>query len=77
MDGENATLEENQSLVAMPHIENSNNETYDFVASEGLDDGPFTADGVAVTERAFITVEANATSDTETETNSTQLRAGV
>jgi len=77
MDGENATLEENQSLIAMPHIENSNNETYDFVASEGLDDGPFTADGVAVTERAFITVEANATSDTETETNSTQLRAGV
>ena len=64
---ETMTLDADQSLIAMPHIEDSGNETYDFVASDGLDDGPFTADGVAVTERAFVTVEMNETAANETE----------
>jgi hypothetical protein len=66
-DGQSMTLEEDQSLIAMPHVEDSGNETYDFVSSEGADDAPFTADGVAVTERAFVTVEMNETDGNATE----------
>jgi len=54
-------LEEDQTLIAMPHLENSGNETYDFVASNGTDDGPFIADGAAVTDDGFVTVEQNET----------------
>jgi hypothetical protein len=68
---ENQTLTENQTLIAMPHVEDSGNETYDFVASGGTDDGPFVADGVAVTADANVTVELNETAaapENETET---------
>jgi hypothetical protein len=50
-------LEEDQSLVAMPHRETNGNETYEFVASGGESDGPYTKDGGAVVDSAAITVE--------------------
>jgi hypothetical protein len=45
---ENASVEPGETLVAMPHQETTGNETYDFVASDGADDGPYTVDGEPV-----------------------------
>ncbi|MFC5368852.1 DUF7282 domain-containing protein [Salinirubrum litoreum] len=51
------SLPANETLVAMPHLDTNGNETYDFVASGGEADGPYTADGGAVIDTAEITVE--------------------
>lgn len=54
-------LSENQTLIAMAHLETTGDETYDFVASSGEDDGPYVdEDGDPVTDDAEITVEAEA-----------------
>jgi rubrerythrin len=50
-------LEEDQTLIAMPHLDTNDNGTYDFITSEGDADGPYTADGEAVVDDAEITVE--------------------
>ncbi|RLM49536.1 surface glycoprotein [Halorubrum sp. Atlit-28R] len=50
-------LTENQTLVAMPHLDTNGNEVYDFVTSNGSADGPYTEDGAAVVDSASITVE--------------------
>ena len=50
-------LTENQTLVAMPHLDTNGNEVYDFVTSNGSADGPYTEDGAAVVDTASITVE--------------------
>ena len=66
-DFNESELTENQTLIAMPHEETTGDETYDFVSSNGTDDGPYTADGAAVTDDAAITI-VNDTADTETAT---------
>ena len=43
-----ASTEDNATLIAMPHQETTGDETYDFVASDGEDDGPYTVDGEVV-----------------------------
>ncbi|WP_254530949.1 DUF7282 domain-containing protein [Natrinema gelatinilyticum] len=54
-------LEEDETLIAMPHRDTNQNQTYDFVETEGLEDGPFlTADGEPVTDDAVVTVETAA-----------------
>ncbi|WP_254524291.1 DUF7282 domain-containing protein [Natrinema caseinilyticum] len=54
-------LEEDETLIAMPHRDTNGNQTYDFVETEGLEDGPFlTADGEPVTDDAVVTVETAA-----------------
>ncbi|WP_343124879.1 hypothetical protein [Natrinema sp. CBA1119] len=51
-------LEEDETLIAMPHRDTNDNQTYDFVESEGQFDGPFlTADDEPVTDDAVVTVE--------------------
>jgi hypothetical protein len=50
-------LNESQSLIAMPHLDTNSNQTYDFVATDGAADGPYVANGSAVTEAANVTVE--------------------
>ncbi|WP_254272647.1 DUF7282 domain-containing protein [Haloarcula marina] len=67
-------LTADQTLVAMPHNETTGDETYDFVSSNGTDDGPFLADGQAVTDSAAVTVPGaadNETADTDTVDNET------
>ncbi|WP_256391561.1 DUF7282 domain-containing protein [Natronoarchaeum rubrum] len=49
-------LEENQTLIAMPHLDTNDNESYDFIETEGAEDGPYTEDGEAVIDDAEITV---------------------
>jgi hypothetical protein len=51
---ENESLQSSQVLVAMPHEETTGGETYDFVASNGSDDGPYVVDGEAVTDSATV-----------------------
>jgi len=54
-------LEESETLIAMPHRDTNQNETYDFVETEGEEDVPFlTPDGEPVTDEAVVTVEGAA-----------------
>jgi len=50
------TLDEDQALIAMPHRETNDNETYNFVSSGGEEDGAFTKDGSAVVDKGMVTV---------------------
>ncbi|MEF8872457.1 MAG: hypothetical protein V5A41_12585, partial [Haloarculaceae archaeon] len=49
-------LTESQTLIAMAHQETNNNVIYDFVATNGTADVPYTSNGSAVTDAANITV---------------------
>lgn len=49
-------LEGSQPLIAMPHQETNDNETYEFVASGGKQDGPYVDDGQAVVGLGFVSV---------------------
>jgi len=67
-------LTSDQNLTAMVHAENSNNQSFDFVRTVGLNDGPVLVDDEPVTDTANVTVveEINETEtpgeETETET---------
>lgn len=50
-------LSEGQTLIGMPHLDTNENQTFDFVTSDGEADGPYTdADGNPITDPAVITV---------------------
>jgi len=53
-----APLNESDTLVAMPHRDTDDDQTYTFVESEGSADGPYTADGEAVVDTGEATVSA-------------------
>jgi len=44
------------TYIAMPHHDTNGNEEYDFVEEEGGADGPYTANGSAVTNAASVTI---------------------
>ena len=50
-------LTENQTLIAMPHLDTNENQTYDFVRTNGTIDGPYLENETAVTAAANVTVE--------------------
>ena len=50
-------ITEDQTLIAMPHRDTNASETYDFVATNGSDDGPYLANGTPVTDSANVSVE--------------------
>nr|WP_148859039.1 hypothetical protein [Natronococcus pandeyae] len=51
-------LEEAETLIAMPHRDTNDNQEYDFVETEGEEDGPYlTADDEPVTDEAVVTLE--------------------
>jgi len=54
-------LTESQDIVAMPHKDTNGNEAYDFVDTEGGEDGPFTANGDIVVDSARASVNAQVT----------------
>jgi PGF-CTERM protein len=64
-----APYESDGAAIAMPHQDTNGNEAYDFVSSDGAEDGPYTADGAAVTDDASLTVETT-TEETPTPTPS-------
>ncbi len=68
-----SSLEEDQELIAMPHMDSNDNEEYDFVTSEGADDGPYTGDdGNAVTDSAQITIGSGTTTAEPTDTTTAE-----
>ena len=60
-DFEQDRLTEDETLIAMPHLDSNGTETYDFLTANGSEDGPYTVDGEAVVEAGNVTVR-NATS---------------
>ncbi|MFC6975125.1 hypothetical protein ACFQL1_11365 [Halomicroarcula sp. GCM10025709] len=60
-------LTENQTLIAMPHLDTDGNETYDFVSSDGAVDGPYVDDaGQPITDSANVTVAAGVSGESFT-----------
>lgn len=57
----NGSVQQSQTLVAVPSQDTDNNQTYDYVRSDGFRDVPYTANNGAVTDRAAVTVASNAT----------------
>jgi hypothetical protein len=55
-DYDQSSLQENQTLIAMPHFDSNDNGTYDFITSGGKKDKPYTQDGSAVIDKASIHV---------------------
>jgi PGF-CTERM protein len=51
-------LTESQTVVPMAHKDTNDNEEYDFIESEGADDGPYTYQGNAVVDTARMSVLA-------------------
>ncbi|WP_227353240.1 DUF7282 domain-containing protein [Haladaptatus salinisoli] len=50
-------IEDNATLIAMPHKDTNENRVYDFVIGDGAVDGPYTADDQAVVDDARVLVE--------------------
>ena len=60
----------NGTLVAMPHRDTNNNRSYEFLTSNGSLDGPYTENGSAIADSAFVfqppaTVTTDAVGTTE------------
>jgi hypothetical protein len=55
-DFDQSSLQEDQTLIAMPHKDTDGNGSYDFITSGGEQDGPYVQDGSAVVDDAEITV---------------------
>ncbi|MEF8822260.1 MAG: hypothetical protein V5A52_08275, partial [Halovenus sp.] len=49
-------LTENETLIAMAHQDSNGNETYDFVTTDGAEDGPYLVDDTPVTDSANVTI---------------------
>ena len=62
---------ESQTLVPMAHRDTNDNEEYDFVTSEGGEDGPYTDEGSAVVDTARVSVLAQVTFTGEEEVGDT------
>ncbi|WP_101296661.1 DUF7282 domain-containing protein [Halegenticoccus soli] len=56
-----ADLSEGQPLVAMPHLDTNGNERYDFVETEGQEDGPYVEAGQAVVDLALVGADEDGT----------------
>ncbi len=50
-------LQTSQTLFAMPHFDTNGNQEYDFVETDGAEDGPYIESGHPVVNSAFITLE--------------------
>jgi len=62
-----AGIEESGTYFAMPHLDTNGNENYDFVSSEGAEDGPYlTAEGDIVLDDAELTVDTGGETPTPT-----------
>jgi hypothetical protein len=55
-------LTENETLIAMPHRDTNGNGTYDFLTTDGAEDGPYLDGDTPVTDAANVTVLAEQTS---------------
>ncbi|MFC6826656.1 DUF7282 domain-containing protein [Halopelagius fulvigenes] len=54
---EESSLSEGDPLVAMPHLDTNDNDTYDFVSSGGSEDGPYVDNGHPVVDLGLAGME--------------------
>ena len=59
-------LAEDTRVVVMAHTDSNDNQVYDFSSSNGGEDGPYTANGSAVTTGARLTIVETTTAETTT-----------
>lgn len=50
------TLEEDATLTAMAHQDTNDDEVYDFITSDGEEDGPYTINDSPITDDAEVSV---------------------
>ncbi|ELZ67850.1 hypothetical protein C458_10830 [Haloferax sp. ATCC BAA-644] len=64
-------LSENESvnLTAQAHLDTNDNQTLDFLTSNGTEDGPYTVNGTPVTDDAVVTVGEEPTTEEPTTTD--------
>ena len=55
----NGSIQQSQTLVAIPSQDTDNNRTYNYVRSDGFRDVPYTANNGAVTDRAAVTIASS------------------
>ncbi|MFC7079027.1 DUF7282 domain-containing protein [Halorussus caseinilyticus] len=68
-------IEESQRLLALAYRDTNGNQSFDFVETQGQDDGAYTVDNQVVVDEAFVTVEEvteTTTTETTTETTTTE-----
>jgi len=63
---------EDGAIVPMAHKDTNNNQTYDFVTSNGEEDGPYTDGGSAVIAQASVTFEEETATPTDEPTDTTE-----
>ncbi|WP_323677128.1 PGF-CTERM sorting domain-containing protein [Halorubellus sp. PRR65] len=59
-------VENESALVAMPHKDTDRDDTYDFLTTNGSQDGPYTQDGSAVVDVGTVSVSASVSMDDQT-----------
>jgi PGF-CTERM protein len=64
-------LTEPNQVFAMAHQDTNDNQTYDFVTSEGGEDGPYTADGDIVMDSGTVSVTAAVFADADASSGET------
>ncbi|ELZ76195.1 hypothetical protein C456_05195 [Haloferax volcanii DSM 14919] len=64
-------LSENESvnLTAQAHLDTNDNQTLDFLTSNGTEDGPYTVNGTPVTDDAVVTIGEEPTTEEPTTTD--------
>ncbi len=63
-----SAIEEDQTLIAMPHMDDNDNQEYDFVDSEGDNDAPYTdSNGDIVVDAGDVTLQTETPTDTTTD----------
>ncbi len=67
-------LEEDETLIAMPHRDTNDDQEYDFVETESEEDVPYlTADDEPVTDEAVVTLEEAPEEDSDNESAAEEL----
>lgn len=56
-----SALEQTQPLIPMPHQNTNENESYDFITSQGEDDGPYTTAGAPVVGLGYAVLPSETT----------------
>ncbi|QIB79373.1 hypothetical protein G3A49_15165 [Haloferax volcanii] len=66
-------LNESANLTAQAHLDTNDNQTLDFLTSNGTEDGPYTMNGTPVTDDAVVTVSEEPTNGTDEPTATLQF----
>src|SRR5699024_2002843 len=61
----NGSVQQSQTLVAVPSRDTNQNQTYDYVRSDGFQDVPYTAENKPITDTASVTGSNSAVSTSD------------